>query len=117
MRKTMAVLLSALTVLAFAVTPASAAATAEGLWASNYQANTVDCGSHGPDGNTFCYIDDGGAAELGVKFTTAETVYVVGVRVYRVDAGSVTGSLWEARRHAARDGQLRLTTRGPGGKT
>jgi Domain of unknown function (DUF4082) len=34
--------------------------------------------------------------ELGVKFTTSVPLLATGVRVYRVDAGSVTGSLWKA---------------------
>ena len=44
----------------------------------------------------FCVIDDFGAVELGVRFTSAKPLVITGVRVYRVDAGTVTGSLWSA---------------------
>jgi hypothetical protein len=54
------------------------------------------CGGNGPDSNGFCTIDDSGGVELGVKFTADAPVKITGVRVYRVDTGSLTGSLWKA---------------------
>ncbi len=72
--------------------PAAAA-----LWPSTYRPAPTDCGSFGSsDANSFCTIDDNGSVELGVKFTSSQPVNVVGVRMYRVDAGAVTGSLWSA---------------------
>ena len=84
-----------LTALALVV-PATAAGAAvnppAGLWASDYPAPTT--------------IDDNGTVELGVKFITSAPLVVEGVRIYRVDAGDVTGTLWEAtghHRHSAGD--------------
>ncbi|HTZ06674.1 MAG TPA: DUF4082 domain-containing protein [Gaiellaceae bacterium] len=68
----------------------------DGIWPSGFQASGGDCGS--PDANGFCYADHSGEppVELGVRFTTSQSVQIVGVRVYRVDDGPVTGSLWDA---------------------
>jgi len=68
----------------------------DGIWPSGFQASGGDCGS--PDANGFCYVDHSGEppVELGVRFTTSQSVQIVGVRVYRVDDGPVTGSLWDA---------------------
>jgi Domain of unknown function (DUF4082) len=90
MRKTMAVLLSALTALALAATPASAAATPEGLWETSA---TPPCIA---DGTGPCNVGDFASLELGVKFQTSEPIYVVGLRFYRADAGTWSGSLWNA---------------------
>jgi Domain of unknown function (DUF4082) len=65
-----------------------------GLWPLNHQAAVTDCGSFNRDSNNFCNLDDGGAVELGVAFTVSKPVLVTGVRIYRVDHGVVTGSLW-----------------------
>ena len=73
-----------------------AGSAAAGLWPSTYQATPTDCGSFSRDANDFCSIDDSGSVELGVKFTSSQAVSIVGVRVYRVDAGDVTASLWTA---------------------
>jgi len=76
-----------------------------GLWPSNHQADVTNCdGYHGPDTNNFCYATGEGGVELGVRFTTSVPIDVVGVRIYRVDAGSVTGSLWSG------DGTQQLAT-------
>jgi hypothetical protein len=56
----------------------------------------TDCGAFDRDSSNFCFIDDGGSVTLGVKFTASKTVDIAGVRAYRTDAGSVTGSLWTA---------------------
>ena len=68
---------------------------ATGLWPSSFQATPTNCGSFGQDANNFCYIHDS-SVELGVKFTAASPLDVVGVRIYRVDAGDVTASLWSS---------------------
>ena len=67
-----------------------------GLWPSTYQASPTNCGSFGQDANSFCTIDDSGSVELGVKFRSSHPVSIVGVRIYRVDAGPVTASLWDS---------------------
>jgi len=79
-------------------TGTATAAAGAGLWTSNYVATgeTDRCAFYRDSNNNICYIDDGGSVELGVKFTTSERVLASGVRVYRVDAGAVTGSLWKA---------------------
>lgn len=90
-------LTAALALLAFAAVPSAASTggpAGAGLWPGTYQAAATDCGPGSRDGNNFCTFDDGGSVELGVKFTLSKAVNVVGVRVYRADAGTVTGSLW-----------------------
>jgi hypothetical protein len=89
--------------VAVALVSLSATASAEasqgaGLWPDDYTATgTSDrCAGYGPDANNFCFIDDGGSVELGVKFTSSKNVNVTGVRAYRTDNGPVTGSLWAA---------------------
>jgi len=85
-------------------TAALGSTTNEGaLWGSSFTGSATtadDCGfGAGPrsmDINDFCVIDDFGAVELGVRFTSAKPVAITGVRIYRVDAGTVTGSLWGA---------------------
>ncbi len=99
MRRTLMLAAAALTALALVAIPTAAGASGSagaGLWPSNHQATVTDCGSFSRDANNFCFIDDGGAVELGVKFTTSMPVLATGVRIYRVDGGSVTGSLWKA---------------------
>jgi hypothetical protein len=81
-------------VIATGVTTSGAADAA--LWPSNYVAAQTDCSFFSRDANDFCYIDDDPAVELGVRFTTSKPVLVTGVRLYRVDGGPVTGSLWSA---------------------
>src|SRR4051794_6001782 len=81
--------------LALLSVPATASAEAPGLWPSTFQANVTDCGASQSDANHFCFIDDAGSVELGVKFTSTTKVDIVGVRAYRTDPGSVTGALWK----------------------
>ena len=106
MRKAIAAGFAAATLLATTATPASAATVIDGFWDSTTtggaeaQTLTDDCGSGGGtryvDDNGFCWIDDGGSVELGVKFTTSKQVKIGGIRVYRVDSGDdMTGTLWE----------------------
>jgi hypothetical protein len=66
------------------------------LWSSDHIPQQTDCSLFSRDANNFCYIDDNPAVELGVKFTTSTPALVTGVRIYRVDGGPVTGSLWSA---------------------
>ena len=106
MRRTLMLAAAAVTALALVAMPTAAGASGDagaGLWPSNHQATMTNCGAFSRDANNFCFVDDGGAVELGVKFTTSKPVLATGVRIYRTDAGSVTGSLWKA------DGTL-LTT-------
>ena len=96
---TMAVVAASMT-----FTTGAAGATSEAaMWSTSTSGNATtaesSCGSGGPrsmDDNHFCVIDDFGAVELGVRFTSAKPVLITGVRVYRVDAGTVTGSLWDS---------------------
>jgi hypothetical protein len=87
--------------IAFPMVATGATSNDGALWSSSSigSAATVDdCGFDGGprsvDGNHFCLIDDLGAVELGVRFTSSKPALITGVRVYRVDAGTVTGSLW-----------------------
>jgi len=85
-------------------TVASGTTTNDGaLWGSSFTGSATtaeECGTEGGprsvDIGHFCVIDDFGAVELGVRFTSAKPVVITGVRVYRVDAGTVAGSLWSA---------------------
>jgi hypothetical protein len=95
--------LSALALGALTVTQtASAASTnAPGLWSSTYTAAQTDCGAFPRDSTNFCWTQGGDGnvtgpgVELGVKFTSSESVNITGVRVYRVSPGTVTGHLWD----------------------
>jgi len=95
MSKRMACLAAGATLVVLSV-PSPASAEAPGLWSSTFRPAATDCGAFDRDANDFCFIDDGGSVELGVKFRSSEAVDIVGVRAYRTDAGSVTGSLWTA---------------------
>src|SRR5262249_46551780 len=72
-----------------------------GLWSSTFTAAQTDCGSFTRDTNNFCWTEggDGNLAgpgvELGVKFTSSQSVNITGIRVYRVSPGTVTGHLWD----------------------
>jgi len=99
MSKVLTGLAAVTAVLAFLAMPAAGAtdgSAGAGLWPSTFQATPTDCGSFSRDANNFCTIDDNGSVELGVKFTSSKAVNVTGVRIYRVDPGAVTGSLWTA---------------------
>jgi hypothetical protein len=80
---------------------ASATGTNElGLWSSAYTAAQSDCASFVSDTNNFCWTQGGDygsspGVELGAKFTSAQTMTITGVRVYRVSPGTVTGHLWD----------------------
>ena len=101
------VMVAALAVVAASVTfptVASGTTTNDGaLWGSSFTGSATtaeDCGFEGGvrsvNVDHFCVIDDFGAVELGVRFTSAKPLLITGVRVYRVDAGTVKGSLWSA---------------------
>jgi Domain of unknown function (DUF4082) len=91
--------LAVVAALAVISVPSTASAEYAGLWSSSFQADQTpsSCGVFSFDGH-FCYtaFDGGGAVELGVKFSSTKSVDIVGVRVYRTDPGSVTGSLWSS---------------------
>jgi hypothetical protein len=100
MRRGLALIASGAMMLAVVMLPAAAgAASAQptGLWSSNYTESAPDCGIFAPDSNGFCVASTGEPSlELGVKFTTAQPVYVTGVRIYRVNGNDpVHGSLWQ----------------------
>ena len=98
MRRTLMLAAAAVTALALVAIPTAATASpaaGAGLWPIDHTAAVTGCGAwSGPDANNFCYITVDGSVELGVKFTTSTSINVVGVRIYRVDAGSVSGTLW-----------------------
>ena len=99
----MVITLSVFALAALIVTQtASAASTnAPGLWPSTYTAAKTDCGILSRDANNFCWTQGGDGSlagpgiELGVKFTSSQSVNIIGVRVYRVSPGTVTGHLWD----------------------
>jgi hypothetical protein len=90
--------------LALAVTPTASAAvgiSTPGLWSSTSTAAQTDCSGFSRDANNFCWTEGGDGnqvgigVELGVKFTSSQTLNVTGVRVYRVSPGTVSGHLWD----------------------
>jgi hypothetical protein len=91
----------ALSALTVGQTASATGTYAQGLWSSTYSTAQTDCGSFSRDTNNFCWTQggDGNLAgpgvELGVKFTSAQSVSITGVRVYRVSPGTVTGHLWD----------------------
>jgi hypothetical protein len=99
----MVITLSAFALAALAITQtASAAGTnVPALWSSTHTAAETDCGNFSRDTNNFCWTagGDGNLAgpgvELGLKFTSSQSMSITGVRVYRVSPGTVTGHLWD----------------------
>lgn len=90
-----AVMLAASTALPIA--PAVGKAEPTALWPSDFAAHQVaaDCGVWRLDDQDFCVANDSrNGVELGVKFTSSRAVMITGVRIYRVDTGTVRGSLW-----------------------
>lgn len=86
----------ALMLMAFA--PAAGRSGEQGLWPLGFSARQVqaDCGRWGLDLNDFCVANDArNGLEVGVKFRTSTTLQVTGIRIYRVDAATVHGSLWD----------------------
>lgn len=70
-----------------------------GLWEPGFRAGTpaADCAGWRLDVNGFCTADDArNGVELGVKFQTSRDLLITGIRVYRVDLATITGSLWDA---------------------
>jgi hypothetical protein len=85
--------------LALVVAPAAGAVEGSGgagLWEPTHTPDPTECGIGSRDANGFCTINDNGSVALGVKFTTSKNVDAVGIRIYRVDAGAVSGTLWTA---------------------
>lgn len=89
---------------ALTLTQTASAATGSdisSLWPSTYTAASTDCGGFSRDANNFCWTEGGDGSpsgpgvELGVRFTSSQTVTITGVRVYRVSPGAVTGHLWD----------------------
>jgi hypothetical protein len=99
--RSMVITLSVSALAALTVTQTASAAVTDvpGLWSSTYTATATDCGSYSVDSNNFCWTAGGdghpGGVELGVKFTSSQSVTITGVRVYRVSPGAVTGELWD----------------------
>jgi hypothetical protein len=89
MSKLRVFVVAALAASAFALMPTATAAAAspEGLWDTDVVPTSF------ADGRP---VADFGSVELGVKFETSKPIYVVGVRFYRDDAGTWSGSLWNA---------------------
>src|SRR5262249_41332893 len=91
----------ALATLTVPQTASAADTNVPGLWPSTFTAAQTDCGSFSHDANNFCWTagGDGNLAgpgvELGVKFTSSQSVNITGIRVYRVSPGTVTGHLWD----------------------
>ena len=100
---------SSLTTAMAAPAPSSSAETVVvGLWEPDFRAETpaADCEGWRLDTQGFCTADDSrNGVELGVKFQTSRDLLITGIRVYRVDLATITGSLWAA------DGSLLATGR------
>jgi hypothetical protein len=98
----LAVALAALMMLALPTAAANATSSiGAGLWSTTASGSTGsdNCGVFTSDSNGFCTVPSGSgepSVELGVKFSSSKAVNVVGVRVYRVDGGAATGTLWGA---------------------
>lgn len=76
-----------------------AAAEAVALWDVDFspQSTAAPCEIWRLDERGFCAADDvRNGVELGLKFQSARALLVTGVRVYRLDLGTITGSLWDA---------------------
>lgn len=75
-----------------ALPAAATAAPPQGLWTQGEAPETAAC----HQGPPFCFVEDGGHIELGMRFRLAKPVDIVGIRLYRVDTGPVTVTLWKA---------------------
>jgi hypothetical protein len=76
-----------------------AEAASVALWDPDFSPllTAAQCETWRLDERGFCTADDArNGVELGLKFQTSSTLLVTGVRVYRVDLATVTGSLWDA---------------------
>jgi hypothetical protein len=95
----LAAALAALMIIALPAAAANASSVGPGLWSSTFTPTQTDCGSFSLDLNNFCWTQGGdggsGGVELGVKFTSSQSVNITGVRMYRVSPGTVTGTLWD----------------------
>jgi hypothetical protein len=91
MRKIMVLVAVAMMALALVATPTAAGAmgSAAGLWGP-----TGDVPPCIADVSSPCGVSDTGSVELGVRFQTSSPIYVVGVRFYRADDATWSGSLW-----------------------
>ena len=89
----------ALAALTATQTASAAGTNVPGLWSSTYTAAVTDCGAWFHDTSNFCWVEDnslaGPGVELGVRFTSSQSMNITGVRVYRVSPGTVTGELWD----------------------
>jgi uncharacterized protein DUF4082 len=90
MRKTLLLAAAALTAMVLAIpTAAGATGSADGLWGP-----TGDVPPCIADGSGPCGVNDSNSVELGVRFQTSSPIYLVGVRFYRADDATLSGSLW-----------------------
>ena len=91
MSKAFTRLVAAMALLALAAIPTAAAnGTTTGLWDTSVTPACI------ADGTAPCLVNDPGGVELGVKFQTSNPINVLGVRFYRADDGTWSGSLWDA---------------------
>lgn len=83
-----------------------------GLWEPGFRAEMTapECGRWRLDANGFCTANDvRNGVELGVKFQTSRDLLITGVRVYRVDPATITGSLWDTDGSRLRTGTFAPT--------
>lgn len=84
-----------------------------GLWDADFGPGlkAEDCGRWKLD-DGFCTANDWrNGVELGTRFRTSRDVSIVGVRVYRIDPATVTGSLWDGQGNRIATGTFAPTAR------
>lgn len=90
---------SMLVVTVLEAPPSAAVGEAPGWWPTSFKAHetAADCGRWKLDKNGFCVANDArNGLEVGVKFRTSRRIQITGIRIYRFDPATLTGSLWAA---------------------
>lgn len=89
-RLSLALAVAALLIASVPGVAGAASPDPQGLWPTS---QTPPCIA---DGSGPCNVADFNGTELGVKFQTVQPIYIVGVRFFRADAATWSGSLWDA---------------------
>ncbi|WP_374454433.1 DUF4082 domain-containing protein [Nocardioides sp.] len=97
-----------------APTPTPRAKAPTGLWDTGFEAGLTakDCGRWRLDDHGFCTANDSrNGVELGTRFRTSRDLSVVGIRVYRTDPATVTGTLWDGQGNRLATGTFQETSK------